>query len=141
MAAVLKGSETGEILVRGKPDESLLYEMIHDGLMPPEESKKKLTEAEVDTIRRWISGGANYAQHWSYLPPERPEWPDVKSKVWPRNANANAIDRFILHRLEQEGLEPSREADRRTLIRRLSFDLIGLPPAPEEIYMVIDLSL
>ena len=124
-------------IVPGDPQASALVRRIThpdpDERMPPEDTNKQLSQEDIALLKTWISGGANYAQHWSYLPPERPELPDVKSKVWPRNANANAIDRFILHRLEQEGLEPSREADRRTLIRRLSFDLIGLPPTPQEV--------
>ncbi|HMC65434.1 MAG TPA: DUF1549 and DUF1553 domain-containing protein, partial [Gemmataceae bacterium] len=80
-------------------------------------------------IRRWIEQGAKWQQHWSRIIPQRAELPQVTNASWPRNP----IDRFILARLEQEGLKPSPEAESRTLIRRLSFDLTGLPPTPEEV--------
>ncbi|HZP82232.1 MAG TPA: DUF1553 domain-containing protein [Chthonomonadaceae bacterium] len=97
--------------------------------MPPAYSGKKLKPAEIETLKRWIAQGARYAPHWSFVPPKRPPLPPVKDAAWVRNP----IDRFILARLEQEGLHPSPEADRRTLLRRLSFDLTGLPPTPAEV--------
>ena len=87
-----------------------------------------MTAAEVELIRRWIKQGANYDRHWSYQPPQRPELPAVDQKDWPRNA----IDHFILARLEAKGMRPAAEADRLTLARRLSLDLTGLPPTWEE---------
>src|SRR5581483_7186688 len=77
----------------------------------------------------WIQQGAKWQAHWSFIPPKRPELPAVQQKDWPRNA----IDYFVLQRLEREGLKPSPEADRRTLIRRVSLDLTGLPPTPAEV--------
>lgn len=97
--------------------------------MPPPETGKELTAAQIDTVRRWIDQGAKYEQHWSFIPPARPELPAVKDTEWPRNA----IDRFILARLDAEGLAPSGEADRTTLIRRVTLDLTGVPPTPTEV--------
>jgi hypothetical protein len=98
-------------------------------LMPPPKTKKALTAAQKDTLKRWISEGAEYQPHWSLLPPKRPTPPQVKNAKWIRNP----IDRFILAKLEMLGLNPAPEADRRALARRLSLDLTGLPPTPEEV--------
>lgn len=95
----------------------------------------RLTTAEINHLRDWIDAGAKWpanfesAQHWSYVPPVRPPLPEVLDKAWPRNE----IDRFILAKLEAEKLRPSAEASPETLIRRLSFDLTGLPPTPAEV--------
>ena len=97
--------------------------------MPPQYlGRERLPDAEIETLRRWIAEGGKYQQHWSLIRPRKAPLPAVKDTAWPRNP----IDRFVLARLEQEGLTPSPEADRATLIRRLSFDLTGLPPTPEE---------
>ena len=98
-------------------------------MMPPPESKKSLKADEIERIKQWIAQGAEYTPHWSFIAPKRPELPQVSRAEWPRNA----IDRFILARLEAEGLAPSPETDPRTLIRRVSFDLTGLPPTLEEV--------
>lgn len=100
-----------------------------DLVMPPKETGKKLTEREIELLKRWIAEGAEYAVHWSYAKPVRPELPSVKNTAWPRNE----VDRFLLARMEREGLAPSPEADRETLIRRLTLDLTGLPPTIEEV--------
>jgi Protein of unknown function (DUF1549)/Protein of unknown function (DUF1553)/Concanavalin A-like lectin/glucanases superfamily/Planctomycete cytochrome C len=97
--------------------------------MPPVYSGHKLTNTEIDLIIEWIKQGAQWQKHWSFIPPLKPELPQVKNRSWPKNA----IDYFVLERLEREGLAPSPEADRAALIRRLSFDLTGLPPSLEEI--------
>jgi Protein of unknown function (DUF1553)/Protein of unknown function (DUF1549)/Concanavalin A-like lectin/glucanases superfamily/Planctomycete cytochrome C len=97
--------------------------------MPPTYSDYKLTQAEIDLLTEWIKQGAQWQKHWAFIPPRRTELPPVKNRSWPKNA----IDYFVLERLEREGLEPSPEADRVTLIRRLSFDLTGLPPTLKEI--------
>jgi hypothetical protein len=99
------------------------------GRMPPPGSGKQLTPAQVELLGKWIDQGARWDAHWAYTPPRRPRLPAVADRSWPRNA----IDYFVLHRLEKEGLRPSPEADRATLIRRLSFDLTGLPPTPTEV--------
>jgi hypothetical protein len=97
--------------------------------MPPAYmGRERLPDSEIEILRRWISEGGKYEPHWSLIPPGRPALPAVKNESWARNE----IDRFVLARLEQEGLAPSPEADRVTLIRRLTFDLTGLPPTPAE---------
>jgi hypothetical protein len=98
-------------------------------VMPPRSIHNHLTDAEKETLKRWIVAGAEYEPHWSFIAPRRPQPPAVKDVAWPRNA----IDHFVLARLESHGLAPAAEADRRTLARRLSLDLVGLPPAPAEV--------
>jgi hypothetical protein len=99
-------------------------------IMPPPASKlPPLTAQEIDLIRRWIDQGAKFDVHWAYVKPERKPLPEVKDRNWPRNA----IDYFVAAKREAAGLAPAAEADRITLIRRLSFDLTGLPPTPEEL--------
>ncbi len=112
-----------------KPDQSLMVKKITKGEMPPAESGNKLTPRQIDTLKQWIQEGAPYADHWAFIKPRRPSFPAVKDSRWPRNG----IDYFVLARLEQEGLRPSPEADRFTLLRRVSLDLRGLPPSTEEI--------
>ena len=97
--------------------------------MPPHGSGRELTKAQTETLRKWIVEGAVWEKHWAFLPPTRPEPPTVSEPGWVRTP----IDRFILARLEQAGLRPSAGADRATLIRRMSFDLTGLPPTPAEV--------
>jgi hypothetical protein len=120
-------------IVPGAPGKSEMMARITaadaDDRMPPRSTGKKLSDAQIETLRRWIAQGAPYAKHWAYVKPVRPELPKVKHQDWPRNP----IDRFILARLEREGLSPSPQADRLTLIRRVSLDLTGLPPSPEEV--------
>ena len=122
-----------QAITPGKPDKSELYHRITaDNVkerMPPAKTGKKLTSVQIDLMRRWIEQGSKWQKHWSLIPPQRPELPRVRNRAWP----INAIDRFILARLEQEGLQPSPEADKRTLLRRLSFDLTGLPPTLEQV--------
>ena len=124
------GSGDNRIVVPGKPAESLLYQIITahdpDDRMPPEESKKKLSVDEITTIKRWIEQGAEWEGHWAFVAPKRPSLAKVQRRAWPRNP----IDFFTLARMETNGLEPSREADRQTLIRRVCLDLTGLPPSP-----------
>jgi Protein of unknown function (DUF1553)/Protein of unknown function (DUF1549)/Planctomycete cytochrome C/NedA-like, galactose-binding domain len=117
-------------IVPGKPDESELVKRITatSKVMPPAKTGKKLSKAEIDTLTRWVKEGATYARHWAYVVPVRPELPAVKNAAWPRNA----IDRFLLARLEKERLAPSPEADRYALARRLALDLTGLPPTVAE---------
>lgn len=120
-------------LVAGQPEKSDLLKRISstdpDEHMPPAKTGKKLTAKDVETLREWIKQGAPYAAHWSYTKPVRPSLPAVKNKAWPKNE----IDQLLLARLEQEGLQPQPEADRYTLIRRLSLDLTGLPPTIAEV--------
>lgn len=100
-----------------------------DDVMPPPKSGKKLSATQIETLKQWVKEGANWQGHWAYQKVEKPNAPEVKKSEWARNE----IDRFILARLEKEGLDPSSEADKVTLIRRLSFDLIGLPPTIDEV--------
>lgn len=119
-------------IVPGSPDSSELVTRIsaHNALqMPPVSYNKKLTTTQIATLKRWIAEGAKYAPHWAYAVPKRPAVPAVKQASW----CLNPIDRFLLARLEQEGIHPSPPADRRTLIRRASLDLTGLPPTPAEV--------
>ena len=102
-----------------------------DDLMPPIKSGKTLSAAQVELIRRWIETGAKWEGHWAYQPPVRWAVPALKQS---HGSNApSPLDAFVLARLEREGLSPAAEADRRTLLRRLSFDLTGLPPTPKEV--------
>ena len=101
-----------------------------DERMPPSDSgKKPLTAQEKSMLRQWIEAGAQYEDHWSYVPPQRPEVPAVGDDPWCRTD----IDRFILSRLERDGIAPSPQAERTTLFRRVFMDLTGLPPTPVEI--------
>ncbi|MCZ6597217.1 MAG: DUF1549 domain-containing protein, partial [Planctomycetota bacterium] len=97
--------------------------------MPPAETGKQLTAEEIEVIRRWIEDGAEWNTHWAFEAPTRPEPPAVSDESWPRNE----IDRFVLARLEAEGLAPAPEADKEELLRRVTFDLTGLPPTLGEI--------
>ena len=147
-AALLKGGDRGPILVAGKPDESLLLKAVKYGdpklQMPPE---GKLPDAEIELLTNWIAGGAfvpEYGvaaqkkgkeidwtaarQFWSFRPLTRGPIPDVRIAE-----PASPLDAFVLAKLREHNLAPAPTADKRTLIRRLSFDLIGLPPSPEEV--------
>ena len=120
-------------VVPGKPSESELVRRVttddEDDLMPPPDSGKKLDATQKALLQRWIAEGAEYELHWSYKPVTRPMPPRVKNGSF----ILNDIDRFVLATLRTKGHEPAREADRRTLIRRLSFDLTGLPPTWEQV--------
>jgi hypothetical protein len=129
----LQPTRSGHLaIVPGKPEESRLIQRIYSDdatqVMPPPATKLSLTDEQKQILKRWIAAGAEYQQHWSFIPPRPGPLPEVRQQDWPRNV----IDRFILARLEKEGLQPSPPADRHTLIRRVSLDLIGLPPTPEE---------
>jgi hypothetical protein len=99
------------------------------GMMPPARYRKPLSATQKRLLRAWVEGGAPYARHWAFAAPTRPVPPGVKTPGWARNP----LDAFTLHRLESEGLRPSPEADRPTLLRRLALDLTGLPPTPAEL--------
>lgn len=118
-------------IVPGKADESELVKRIFspdpEEAMPPKETHKQLTAAQKDLLKRWIAEGAEYQPHWAYIKPSRPPVPAVKKQDWVRTP----IDAFILRELEARKINPSPEADQRTRLRRLSLDLIGLPPAAQ----------
>lgn len=121
-AVVPNHAEDSEILHRIRSTDP-------EEVMPPPELKNPVTPAEAEVLSRWIQQGAGYASHWAWIPPRRAVLPKVAHRGWSRNG----IDRFIAARLESSGLRPSVEADRSTLIRRLSLDLTGLPPSLEEV--------
>ncbi len=131
-SAILPAKSGAIAIVPGKPAESELVRRIlstdEDERMPPPSTKAQLTPAEKETLNRWVAAGAEYKPHWAFVNPKPAPPSPVKNSSWPRNA----IDRFVLARLEKEGLAPSPPADRTTLARRVYFDLIGLPPTPEE---------
>jgi hypothetical protein len=152
-AAVLAGGDTGPALVPGKPSESRLVEAINyseDLKMPP---RSKLPAAEVDTLTRWVAAGAPWpdadrpktsgaadnsgwkerAKHWSLQPVRRVDPPTVREPAWP----FNPVDQFLLAEIDKAGLKPAADADRRSWIRRVTFDLTGLPPRPEDVDIFI----
>ncbi len=126
-------AEEMKAIVPGKPEESEILKRIMshdpDEVMPPPESKKEITPAQVDILKRWIASGAEYQPHWSFIAPVKSPVPPVKNSKWVKTP----IDSFVLAKLESVGLEPAAEADRRTWARRVSFDLTGLPPSPERV--------
>ena len=127
-------------IVPGKPDESELVARIRetdpDLIMPPPESNHVLSAGQKDLLVRWIAAGAPYQPHWAYVPPERHPTPEGRDRGWA----SGWIDRFILAGLEEAGLEPAADADPVTLLRRVTFDLTGLPPTPAEVdaYLAAD---
>jgi hypothetical protein len=127
----LKESEEGQVILPGEPLHSGLYQRLITSdtsiQMPPPASNLALTDHEISLIRKWIKQGAVYEKHWSFIPPVTPELPEVDNPDWPRNE----IDRFVLAAMEQKDLEPNEEADPERLLKRLSFDLVGLPPSIE----------
>ncbi len=141
--SALAGGDSGTVLIPGKPNESLLWERVSKREMPP---KKPLPDEEQQVLERWIAGGAKWGTDpidpfrftsenragydwWSLQPVKRPSLPKVANIAWEQNP----IDRFVLAGLEARGLKPAVRADKRVLIRRLSFDLLGLPPDPAEV--------
>lgn len=132
--AALAELPSGEFaVVKGKPEHSALVHRItsedQDLKMPPIDSGKSLTEQDIALLRQWIAEGANWNEHWAYVTPKVPTLP-APVKDWKQN---NAIDLFIQSRLLQVGLSPERQADKTTLIRRLTLDLTGLPPTVAEV--------
>ena len=139
---VMQGGDSGETLITpGAPDKSRLIQLISGGdpdvRMPPEDEGSLLSEAQVKLLTEWVRQGAPWTDseeaaakptHWAWIKPARPALPKVSLDYWPRND----IDRFVLARLDREKLRPSPEADRWTLVRRVSLDLTGLPPSMEQ---------
>jgi hypothetical protein len=129
----LKPAKSGEIpIVPSKPDESEVIRRIfthdEDDVMPPEEAHKELTPAQKELFKRWVAEGAKYEAHWAYTSLVRPA---VPAPVYRKSQIVNPIDPFILEKLAEKNIQPSLEADKRTLLRRLSLDLTGLPPTPD----------
>lgn len=137
-SALAAGDSGTSAIVPGQPEASELIRRISSKdefeRMPPKETGKSLTSDEIQLIERWIQQGASYSDHWSFRPIQDPPLPQVRETSWPRNG----IDYFVLARLEQEQLTPSPEASRETLIRRLSLDLIGLPPTFEAVQTFVN---
>ena len=133
--AALKPGKSGvPAILPGKPDKSEVLKRVstkdpHD-LMPPADSGKQLTSAQKEMLRRWIAEGANYSAHWAFAPLQRPVVPATGGRA---AVGSSPIDQLLLARLKQEGLKFSAEADRTTLIRRVSLDLTGIPPTPAEV--------
>jgi len=140
--SALAGGSLGKDILPGKPYESPLYARVAGlgGVDRMPMGQKPLPDAQIELIRLWIEQGADWPdrgaakpadvkKHWAFIPPQRPSLPKVRDRAWPKNP----IDYFVRARLEKEGLQPSPAADRVTLLRRLSLDLIGLPPTPEEV--------
>ena len=129
----LSTRKSGTVIVPGKPEESLLIKRVFSDdanfRMPPAIAHKTLTQAQKDTLRTWIQQGAAWKEHWAFIAPVKPAVPDVRQAAWARND----IDRFIEAKLEANGLEHAAEADKRSLIRRVTLDLTGLPPTPEDV--------
>jgi hypothetical protein len=120
-------------IVPGKSGESEVVKRMlssdPDEVMPPKDSHREVTPAQIETLKKWIDQGAEYEAHWAFIPPKRPEVPAVKQTDWVRNP----IDAFVLARLEKESLKPSPQAEKEKLIRRVTLDLTGLPPTPAEV--------
>jgi mono/diheme cytochrome c family protein len=121
------------VLTPGKPAESELVKRLlatePSKRMPPAKFKKTLSAQQIDLVRRWVEEGAVWSEHWAYVAPKRAPLPRVKQASWPRNA----VDHFLLAKLEASGLAPGPEADKVTLLRRVTLDLTGLPPTPREV--------
>ncbi|MCI0379807.1 MAG: PSD1 and planctomycete cytochrome C domain-containing protein [Gemmataceae bacterium] len=143
-ASMLKGGDNGPALVPGDVSKSLLLQAVrHEGDLRMPSKQKKLSPQEIEFLTAWVKIGApwpdpkkvvavaadDWKKHWAFQPIRNPSLPSVKNAQWAQTA----LDRFILSKLEEVGLAPSLTADRRTLIRRVTFDLIGLPPTPEEV--------
>ena len=132
--ALVELKSGGFAIDRDDPAKSVLLQRITSDdpvlRMPPAYlGHDKLPDAEIEVIRRWIEQGSPWQKHWSFIPPERRDLPQASNTNWARNP----IDNYVLRGLDQEGLKPSPEASRRTLIRRVSLDLTGLPPTPGEV--------
>ncbi len=132
-----RGKDKAVLIKRGDPARSDLYRRLiardPDDLMPPGDSHKVMKPQQIAKVKKWIEQGAEWESHWAFIAPKNEELPSVKGK-W----GVNEIDRFVLANLEEEGLTPSPEADRRTLIRRVTFDATGLPPTPEAVESFVD---
>lgn len=129
------------LVVAGRAGESELYRRVAtdnaDERMPPADSHRPLSPIQIAKLRQWIDEGAVWRDHWAYVPPTRPELPAVDDAAAVADrAPRNPVDRFLLARLEQEGIAPAERADAITLARRLSFDLTGLPPAANEVALL-----
>jgi len=130
--AALKDDPTHHVLVPGDPLQSAMYaRMITTDtaeVMPPPSSNLSLTKNEIEVIRKWIAQGAKYKKHWSFIPPVKPVVPEVDDDMHA----VNAIDNFVFVKQASYGLEPNEQAEKETLLKRVSMDLTGLPPTIEQ---------
>ncbi len=134
-AEAMKPAKSGAIaIVPGKPEKSEIIARVmtadEDDLMPPTKLHKPLTKQQKELLKQWVAEGAEYQGHWAFIAPTAPAVPIIQNSKFKIQ---NSVDAFILSRLEEEGLQPMPEVDRATLIRRVSLDLVGLPPLPEEV--------
>ena len=134
----LAAADSGDpAIVPGNAGDSELVRRVFSGdqyeVMPPPETNTSLTNQQKEILRQWVASGADYQPHWAFVAPQLPAVPRVQQAGWPRNP----IDQFVLARQEAAGLQPSPRANRYTLIRRLSLDLIGLPPTPDEVDLFV----
>lgn len=129
----LFGEHDEPVVVRGKPGDSALIARVTSGdpdyRMPPVDSKQQLSKSQIELLTQWVEQGAPYSGHWSFQPVVRPEPPEVTTAQWPQNG----IDHFVLNRMTERKLQPSERASKETLIRRVTLDLIGLPPTLAEV--------
>ena len=129
--AALKEDPSQHVVVPGDPFSSALYRRLISSdtaeIMPPSSSNLQLTKTEIEILKKWIAQGAKYKPHWSFIAPTRPEVPKVDADIEP----INPIDNFIFAKLEEKGLEPSEQADKEQLLKRVSMDITGLPPGIE----------
>jgi hypothetical protein len=128
-----KADSDATVIVPGKPELSELIARIvsddEDLRMPPKDSTRSLTPAQIELLKQWIAQGASWKEHWSFIPPVKRELPQVSNKDWCRSP----IDHFVLRRLDDEGLQPGPRASKETLIRRATLDLTGIPPTLAEV--------
>ncbi len=132
-AGAFRVQDGSAVIVPGKSADSELIVRVTstdpEEVMPPKSANRDLSPQQIELLKRWIDQGAKWGTHWAFVPPQRAALPEVKQTDWVRNG----IDRFILQKLEQQGLQPAAAANKTTLIRRLTFDLTGLPPTLPEI--------
>ncbi|HBC59716.1 MAG TPA: hypothetical protein DC058_00675 [Planctomycetaceae bacterium] len=137
-AALAAGDSGQPALVPGQPAASALLQRIHatdsDEIMPPPEFSKPLSDRQKSVLQNWIRQGAHYADHWAFIPPQRPPLPAVRPSNWP----VSDVDLFVLHRLQQEGLQPAAPAPPLMWLRRASLDLTGISPSPAEQQQFLD---
>ncbi|MFN7582527.1 MAG: DUF1553 domain-containing protein [Planctomyces sp.] len=137
-AALAAGDSGQPALVPGQPAASALLQRIHatdsDEIMPPLEFRKPLSDRQKSVLQNWIRQGAHYADHWAFIPPQRPPLPAVRPSNWP----VSDVDLFVLHRLQQEGLQPAAPAPPLMWLRRASLDLTGISPSPAEQQQFLD---
>ena len=129
----ISGTDEPLVIVAGRPEASELYRRITstdpDERMPPADQERQLSPAEIEILRRWIEQGGQYEPHWAFVAPVHPALPSVSNPSWPRNG----IDYFVLRRWMKKDCSLPAEADKTTLLRRVTLDLTGLPPTPAEV--------